>query len=76
MNSLIISDNRRLQRRDGGTITLAGILRQVENLAEVKYLRKGDEYREQQAIPRSPRWTYTTPALAAQVYEVHNSSPL
>ena len=40
----------------------------------VTYLQNRDDYRAELAIPRPPRWTDTTPALAAQVYDVHKAS--
>ena len=40
----------------------------------VTYLQKRDETRAELAVPKPPRWTDTTPVLAAQVYDIHKSS--
>ena len=62
------------QMKNGTTPILAGIQQQIDNWRLVNYLLKRDEYRAQLAIPRPPRWKATTPALAAQIYDVHKST--
>ena len=62
--------------KDGSTPILAGLQQQIDNSRLVTYLQRRDEYRAELIIPRPPRWTDTTPVLAAQIYNVPNSSLL
>ena len=71
---LIIPNSWSLQMKDGTTPISAGLQQKIDNWRLDKYLQKRDEYRAELAIPRPPRWTDTTPALAAQVYDIHKSS--
>ena len=71
MQDIIIADSWSLQMRDGTTLILVGIQQQIDNWRLVIYLQKRDEYRVKLTIPRPPRWTDTTSALAAQIYDVH-----
>ena len=74
MKDLIIPNSWCLKMKDGITSILAGLQHQIDNWRLVTYPPKRDEYRAKLAIPRPPRWTDTTPALAAQVNDVHKSS--
>ena len=61
---------------DGTTTILAGLQQQIDSWRLVTHLQAKDRLRAVLVIPKPPRWTDTTPALAAQVYEVHKSSLL
>ena len=74
MMDLIQPNSWSLQMKDGSTPILASFQQQIDNWRLVTYLQKRDDYRAKLAIPRPPRWTDTTPALAAQIYDVHKSS--
>ena len=62
--------------KGGSTPILAGLQQQIDNWRLMTYLQRRDECRDELLIPRPPKWTDTTPALAAQIYDVPNSSLL
>ena len=74
MKDLIFPDSWSLQMKDKTTPILAGLQHQIDNWRPVTYLQKKGVYRAELAIPRPPRWTETTPVLAAQIYDVLKSS--
>ena len=76
MKALVLSSSWTLNIKDGSIPILAGLQQQIDNWRLVTYLRRRDEYRTQLIIPRLPRWTDTTLALAAKKYDVHCSSLL
>ena len=76
MESLISPNSWTLNMKDGSTQLLAGLQQQIGNWRLVTYLHRREENRAELIIPRPPRWTNTTPVLAAQIYDVHNSSLL
>ena len=76
MECLILPNSWRLNMKDGSTPILAGLQQQIDNWRLVTYLQRRDEYRSELIIPRPPRWTDITPALAAQIYDVPKSSLL
>ena len=71
MKDLILPNSWHLQMKDRTTPILAGIQQEIENWRLITSLEKRGEYRAKLAIPRPPRWTDTTPALAPQIYDVH-----
>ena len=73
MTDLILPNSWSLQMKDGTTFILVRIQQQFDKLRLVTYLLKR-QYRDKLAIPRAQRWTDTTPALAAKVYDIHKSS--
>ena len=76
MGSLLLAMSWRLNKDDRLTPKLAGQLQQIDNWRLVTYLQSRGEYRAALIIPRPPWWIDTTPALASQVYDMHNSSSL
>ena len=70
MESLIQPNSWTLNMKDGSTPILAGLHQQIGNWRPVTYLQGRYKYRAELIIPRPPRWTDTTPALAAQIYDV------
>ena len=76
MESLVLPDSWTLNIKDGSTPILAGLQQQIDNWRLVTYLQRRDEYRAELIIPRPPRRTDTTPALAAQIYDVPESALL
>ena len=74
MKDLIIPNIWSLQMKDGSTHILVGILKQIDNWRLITHLQTRDDYRAKLVIPRPPRWTNTTPAQAAQTYDVQKSS--
>ena len=67
MKSLVLPDSWTLNMKEGSTPILSGFQQQIDNWRLVTYLQRRVEYRSELIIPRSPRWTDTTPALAAQI---------
>ena len=76
IESLVLSESWTLNMKDEPTLILAGLHQQIDNWRLVAYLKKREEYRAELIIPRPPRWTDITPALAAQIYSLPNSSLL
>ena len=74
MDALDIPYRWKLSMKDGSTPILAGHQHQKDNRRLVAYLQDRDRHRHREAltIPRPPRWTDTTLALASQIYNVQN----
>ena len=71
MQSFAIPHNCRLSKKNGTNPILVRLQRQIDSSRIAAYLQERDGHREALTIPRLPRWTNMTPALAAQVYNVH-----
>ena len=65
MESLVLPNSWTLNMDDGSTPILAGLQQQIDNWRLVTYLQRRDEYKAEIIILRPPRWTDTTPSLAA-----------
>ena len=76
MESLILPNSWTLNMKDGFTPILAGLPQQIDNWRLVTCLQRRDEYRAEVIMPRPSRWTNTTPALVAQIYDIPNSTLL
>ena len=76
MESLILQNSWTLNMKDGSTPILAGLKQQIVNWRLVTNLQRRDEYRAELLSLRPTRWTDTTLALAAQIYDVPNCSLL
>ena len=74
MNGLKINYAWSMQAKNGTTPNLAGLQHDIDNWRLRTYMTERDEFRADLAISRPPRWTDTTPALAAQIHDVKKST--